>query len=301
VPSEIGATQIREVKMRIEGWSRRSVLGSLGVGAAFVGLPKMSLAQGEKKARGNIKQSVCRWCYGKLTLEQLSEAARKIGLRSIELIGPDEFKTVKAYGLTCAMARGAGTIESGLNRIENHERLEQQLRNDIDFAAAAKIPNVICFSGNRKGMPDDEGLKNCVAGAKRLVGYAEKMGVTVCMELLNSKVNHKDYMCDHTSWGAELVRQVGSPRFKLLYDIYHMQIMEGDVIRTIRDNKEYIAHYHTGGVPGRNEIDETQELNYPAIMKAILETGYTGFVGQEFVPTRDPLTSLAQAYKICDV
>jgi hydroxypyruvate isomerase len=150
-------------------------------------------------------------------------------------------------------------------------------------------------------MADDEGLRNCVTGAKKIVGYGEKMGVTICMELLNSKVNHKDYMCDHTAWGVELVKQVGSPRFKLLYDIYHMQIMEGDVIRTIRENKDYIAHYHTGGVPGRNEIDETQELNYPAIMKAILETGYAGFVGQEFVPTRDPLTSLAQAYRICDV
>jgi len=271
------------------------------VGAALGAFPRGSFAQDERKSCGNIKQSVCRWCYGDLSLEKLSEAVRKIGLQSIELIGPEEFKTVKAYGLTCAMTRGAGTIENGLNRIENHDRCEQELRKNVDFAAAEKIPNVICFSGNRKGMPDDEGLQNCVAGAKRFVGYAEKMGVTVCMELLNSKVNHKDYMCDHTAWGVELVKKVGSPRFKLLYDIYHMQIMEGDVIRTIRDNKDYIAHYHTGGVPGRNEIDETQELNYPAIMKAILETGYTGFVGQEFVPTRDPLTSLAQAYRICDV
>jgi len=276
------------------------VLGSLGVGAAL-GFPRLSFAQAETKGQGRIKQSVCRWCYKDLSLDQLSEAARKMGLRSIELIGPDEFKTVKAYGLTCAMTRGAGTIESGFNRIENHERLEQEMRSNIDFAAAEKLPNVICFSGNRKGMPDDEGLKNCLAGLKRVAGYAEKMGVTICMELLNSKVNHKDYMCDHTSWGAELVRQVGSPRCKLLYDIYHMQIMEGDVIQTIRENKDYIAHYHTGGVPGRNEIDETQELNYPAIMRAIVETGYSGFVGQEFVPKRDPLTSLAQAYRICDV
>ncbi len=287
--------------MRIEGWSRRSVLGSLGAGAAFGVFPQMSLGQDEKKVRGNIKQSVCRWCYKDISLEQLSEAVRKMGLLSIELIGPDEFKIVKTYGLTCAMTRGAGTIDSGLNRTENHDRLEEELRKNIDFAAAEKIPNVICFSGNRKGMADDEGLQNCVTGAKRIVGYAEKMGVTVCMELLNSKVNHKDYMCDHTAWGVELVKKVGSPRFKLLYDIYHMQIMEGDVIRTIRDNKDYIGHYHTGGVPGRNEIDETQELNYPAIMRAIVGTGYTGFVGQEFVPTRDPLTSLAQAYKICDI
>jgi len=219
--------------MRTEACSRRSVLGSLGVGAALGAFPRGSFAQDERKSCGNIKQSVCRWCYGDLSLEKLSEAVRKIGLQSIELIGPEEFKTVKAYGLTCAMTRGAGTIENGLNRIENHDRCEQELRKNVDFAAAEKIPNVICFSGNRKGMPDDEGLQNCVAGAKRFVGYAEKMGVTVCMELLNSKVNHKDYMCDHTAWGVELVKKVGSPRFKLLYDIYHMQIMEGDVIRTI--------------------------------------------------------------------
>jgi len=287
--------------MRIEGWSRRSVLTSLGAGAALGVLPKTSFARDDQKGQGNIKQSVCRWCYKDLSLEKLSEAARKIGLQSIELIGPDEFKTVKAYGLTCALTWGAGKIDSGLNRKENHDFWDQELRKNIDFAAAEKIPNVICFSGNRKGMPDEEGLENCVIGAKRIAGYAEKMGVTVCMELLNSKVNHKDYMCDRTAWGVQLVKKVGSPRFKLLYDIYHMQIMEGDVIRTIRENKDYIAHYHTGGVPGRNEIDETQELNYPAIMKAIVETGYSGFVGQEFVPTRDPLTSLAQAYRICNV
>ena len=287
--------------MRIEGWSRRSLLGGLGAGMALGAFPKMALAQDEKKAHGNIKQSVCRWCYRALSLEQLSEAARKIGLQSIELIGPDEFKTVKAYGLTCAMTRGAGTIDSGLNRIENHDRLEEELRKNIDFAAAEKIPNVICFSGNRKGMPDDEGLKNCAIGAKRIVGYAEKMGVTVCMELLNSKVNHKDYMCDHTSWGAELVRQVGSPRFKLLYDIYHMQIMEGDIIRTIRDNIKYIGHFHTAGNPGRHEIDDTQELNYRAIAQAIVDTGYTGYLGHEFSPLGDPLKALDQAITICDV
>jgi len=286
--------------MRTKGWSRRSVLGSLGVGAAL-GFPRLSFAQAETKGQGRIKQSVCRWCYKDLSLDQLSEAARKMGLRSIELIGPDEFKTVKAYGLTCAMTRGAGTIESGFNRIENHERLEQEMRSNIDFAAAEKLPNVICFSGNRKGMPDDEGLKNCLAGLKRVAGYAEKMGVTICMELLNSKVDHKDYQCDHTAWGVQVMKLVNSPRVKLLYDIYHMQIMEGDIIRTIRENIQYIGHFHTAGNPGRHEIDSSQELNYRPIAQAVVESGYTGYFAHEYGPLRDPLKSMAEAIEICDV
>jgi hydroxypyruvate isomerase len=171
----------------------------------------------------------------------------------------------------------------------------------IEFAAAEGIPNVICMSGNRKGMSDEEGLANCTTGLKRVVGFAEEMKVTICMELLNSKVDHKDYMCDRTPWGVALVKKVGSPRFKLLYDIYHMQIMEGDVIRTIRDNKAYIGHYHTGGVPGRHEIDESQELHYPAIVKAILDTGYTGYLGQEYIPLKQPVEALTLGFKICDV
>jgi hydroxypyruvate isomerase len=199
------------------------------------------------------------------------------------------------------MGSGAGPIDVGLNRKENHDRWEHNLKNHIELAAEAGIPNVICFSGNRNGMSDDEGLENSVIGVKKVVGLAEKRGVTVCMELLNSKVDHKDYMGDHTDWGVRLVKRVASPRFKLLYDIYHMQIMEGDVIRTISDNWDYIAHFHTGGNPGRHEIDETQELNYSAICRLLAEKGYTGYIGQEFIPRRDPMTSLAQAFQICNV
>jgi hydroxypyruvate isomerase len=251
--------------------------------------------------KGAIKQSVCRWCYGKIPLEQLAAEAKKMAYRSIELLKPQEYLTIKPSGLTCAMLMGTGPIGDCLNRKENHERCERELRQAIEFAAAEGLPNVICFSGNRKGMADDEGLKNCVIGVKRVVGFAEEKKVTICIELLNSRVDHKDYMCDRTPWGVELVKTVGSPRFKLLYDIYHMQIMEGDVIRTIRDNEHYIAHYHTGGVPGRHEIDETQELHYPAVVRAILATGYQGYLGQEYIPARDPLTSLAQGFRICDV
>ncbi|MGI8784880.1 MAG: hydroxypyruvate isomerase family protein [Acidobacteriota bacterium] len=285
--------------------TRRSVLQSVAVGAAgsFASARASVFEQAaESKVRGNIPQSACKWCYDrKLSLEELAAGAARIGLKSIELIGPEDFAVVKKHGLTCAMTWGTGPIPDCLNRVENHDRCEAELRKNIDFAAEAGIPSVICFSGNRKGMPDDEGLENCAIGLKRVMGYAEKKGINVAMELLNSKVNHKDYMCDKTPWGVRLVDKVASPRFKLLYDIYHMQIMEGDVIRTIRQYKDYIVHYHTGGNPGRNEIDETQELNYTAICKAILDTGYKGYVGQEFVPTRDPLTSLGQAFRICDV
>jgi hydroxypyruvate isomerase len=283
-------------------WDRRHAMKAAGLGVA-ASLGSLAQVRAEQSAgmNGNIKQSVCRWCYGNIPLEKLAAEAKRIGYRSIELVTPREFPTVKAAGLTCAMLSGACRIEDCFNRTENHDRLEKALRELIEFAAANGLPNVICFSGNRRGMSDEEGLENCAAGLKRLVGFAEDKQVTICMELLNSKLNHKDYMCDHTAWGVELVKHVGSPRFKLLYDIYHMQIMEGDVIRTIQDNKDYIAHFHTGGNPGRHEIDETQELYYPAIVRAILETGYDGYLGQEFVPSRDPLTSLAQGFKICNV
>jgi hydroxypyruvate isomerase len=284
-------------------WSRRSVLRLAGagvVGSVVASRAAAEPAPSDYKPKGNIKQSVCRWCYGKIPLEKLAVEAKKMGFQSVELLMPEEFKVIKPLGLTCAMIRCA-SIPDGLNRKENHDRIERELRNHIEFASAEGIPNVICMSGNRKGMADEEGLANCAAGLKRVVGFAEEKKVTVCMEGLNSKVNHKDYMYDRTPWGVELCKKVGSPCFKLLYDIYHMQIMEGDVIRTIQQYKDYIAHYHTGGNPGRNEIDETQELNYPAIVKAILATGYKGFLGQEFIPRRDPLTSLAQGFRICDV
>jgi len=280
--------------------NRRAALKLVGAGA-LGSLAVSTCPAGEPhKIQGNIKQSVCRWCYGSIPLDKLAAEAAKIGYKSIELLTPEDFKTVKPFGLTCAMLRCA-SIPDGLNRTENHDRIEQELRRHIDFAAAEGIPNVICMSGNRRGMPDDVGLENCAIGLKRVVGLAEEKKVTICMEGLNSKIDHKDYMYDFTKWGVALVKKVGSPRFRLLYDIYHMQIMEGDVIRTIRENHEFIAHYHTGGVPGRHEIDETQELNYPTIVKAILNTGYTGYLGQEFNPKREPVASLAQGFRICDV
>jgi len=223
----------------------------------------------------------------------------------VELIGPTDFATIKQHGLMCAMVSqaGPGGIPKGWNRVDNHSWLIPAYQERITQVAAEKWPNVICFSGNRDGLGDQEGLENCAKGLKQLMPAAEQAGVTVCMELLNSKVNHPDYQCDHTPWGVKLVQMVDSPRFKLLYDIYHMQIMEGDVIHTIRDNHQHIAHYHTAGVPGRHEIDESQELFYPAVMKAIVDTGYTGYVAQEFVPVKKELgmASLADAYRRCAV
>ncbi len=283
-------------------FTRRSVLKTLGAGA--VAAVSSSKLQAElfpqEKPKGNIKQSICRWCYGSIKLDKLATEAVKLGYKSIELLTRDEYLTIKPLGLTCAML-GRVSITEGLNRKEYHGRIEAEIRKNIEFAAAEKLPNVICMAGNRKGMPDDEGLANCALGLKRFLAFAEEKNITVCMEGLNSKIDHKDYMYDRTKWGVDLVKKVGSPRFRLLYDIYHMQIMEGDVIRTIRENKDAIAHYHTGGVPGRHEIDDTQELNYPAIVQAILATGYEGYLGQEFIPKREPLASLAQGFRICDV
>ena len=283
---------------------RRSVMKVAGAGAlAAIGVPVQPLfAKDSSTSNGHIKQSVCRWCYKDIPLEKLAGESKRIGYQSVELLMPEELKVVKPLGLTCAVLNGCCTIPDGWNRKENHARLIKKVHEHIEIAADNNLRNVIFFSGNRKGMPDDEGLANCAEGIKQVVGLAEKKKVTLIMELLNSKVNHKDYMCDHTPWGVKLVKQVGSPRFKLLYDIYHMQIMEGDVIRTIQENKDYIGHYHTGGNPGRNEIDETQELNYPAIVKAILDTGYDGYLGQEYIPKRpDHIASLAQGYQICNV
>jgi len=277
-------------------------IGVLGTLAASSSSADEKPAAGEPyKIKGNINQSVCKWCYGKMSLEDLCLAAKKIGYKSIELLGPNDIPTLKKHGLTCAMLNGAGSIGDNWNRKENHEKLEAGIRTAIDCAAENGLPSVILLSGNRKGMADDEGSDNCALGVKRVLGYAEEKKVTLCMELLNSKHDHKDYMCDRTPWGVALCKKIGSERFKLLYDIYHMQIMEGDVIATIRANKEFIGHFHTGGVPGRNEIDETQELNYAAIMKAIAESGFKGFVSQEFIPKRDPVASLEQAFRICDV
>ena len=257
----------------------------------------------DNNLKGKINHSVCRWCYNSIPLEDLCKAAKDIGLASIELTGPDEWPILQKYGLTSALPWGAGKgIVDGFNNPQLHDELVKSYTEVIPKAAAAGLTQIICFSGNRKGLDDEKGIENCAIGLKRLMPVAEKYKVTVVMELLNSKVNHPDYQCDHTAWGVALCDKVGSDRFKLLYDIYHMQIMEGDVIATIKKYQQYIAHYHTGGVPGRNEIDETQELNYPAIMKAIVETGFKGFVAQEFIPKReDKLASLKQGVQICDV
>ncbi len=253
--------------------------------------------------KGRVNHSVCRWCYGNIPLEDLCQAAKNIGLTSIELTGPNEWPVLQKYGLTSALPNGAGMgIEKGFNDPQYHEDLVASYEAVIPQVAKAGLSQIICFSGNRRGLDDEKGIENCAIGLKRLMRTAEKHKVTVVMELLNSKVNHKDYQCDHTAWGVALCERIGSEYFKLLYDIYHMQIMEGDVIATIRKYHPYISHYHTGGVPGRNEIDETQELNYPAIMQAIVDTGFKGYVAQEFIPKRpDKLASLKQGVEICDV
>jgi hydroxypyruvate isomerase len=254
------------------------------------------------RASGSLKQSVCKWPFRDLSVAQLAEAARDLGLKSVELLGPDDWPVVQRYGLTCAMANApAGGIDRGFNRVEHHEWLVPAYETLLRQAADAGVPSVICFSGNRAGLADEAGLENCARGLARITPLAEELGVNVVMELLNSRRDHPDYQCDRTPWGVALVEKVGSDRFKLLYDIYHMQIMEGDVISTIRNNHRYIAHYHTAGNPGRNELDDRQELFYPAIMRAIKESGFEGYVGQEFIPTRDPLTSLAEAVRLCDV
>jgi len=249
---------------------------------------------------GRINQSVSKWCYGKFRLDEFCVIVKKMGLTAIDLLGPNDFPTLKKHGLVCSMIN-THSLTKGINRKENHAECLEKIRTAIDAAADYKYPNVISFPGNRRGMPDDVGVENSVIALKKIAGYAEKKGVTICLEYLNSKVNHKDYMFDNMAWGVEVCKKVGSENVKILYDIYHAQIMEGDIIRTLRDNKEYIGHYHTGGNPGRNEIDETQELYYPAIMRAIVETGYKGYVAHEFIPKKDPIESLAYAVRICDV
>ena len=290
--------------------SRRTALRKITGGAAVLAaasdlssrLTAADAAEGSK-LKGRIHHSVCKWCYNNIPLDEFCQAAKDIGLQSVELLEEKDFPTLKKHGLVCAMVSGVpGGIASGLNRVENHDKIVEFMERTLPAAAEFGAPNIICFSGNRKGLDDEKGLENCAVGLKRIAPLAEKHKVTVIMELLNSKRTHKDYQCDFSKWGVELVRRVGSERFKLLYDIFHMQIMEGDVCDTIKENHQFIGHYHTGGVPGRNEIDETQELNYPRIMQTILETGYKGFVAQEFVPKRlDVLASLRQGVQICDV
>jgi hydroxypyruvate isomerase len=243
-----------------------------------------------------------RWCYAKIPLDQLAEYSAKIGLKGVDLLGPEDYEVPRRYGLICTMAYGGGgDIPKALNRVENHAKIEENYRTNIPRAAKANIPNVITFSGNRAGMSDEEGAKNTIIGLNRVKKIAEDNGVTICLELLNSKRDHHDYMCDHTAWGVRVVSEVNSPNVKLLYDIYHMQIMEGDLIATIRENIQWLGHFHTGGVPGRHELDETQEVHWDAVMRGIADTGYKGYVAHEFVPTGDPLESLRKAADLCDV
>jgi hydroxypyruvate isomerase len=251
--------------------------------------------------KGKLKQSACRWCYSKIPIEDFAKESARLGLKSVDLATQTEWPVLRKYGLVPTMIGGGTTIPDGFNRKQNHAGIEERFRVSVKNAVEFGAPSIIVFSGNRKGMSDDEGLENCAIGLKKVMPIAEDKGILVCMELLNSKVNHADYMCDHTKWGVELVKRAGSPQFKLLYDIYHMQIMEGDVIRTMRDNKQYIGHLHTGGNPGRNEIDDTQELNYKAIAKAVVEMGFDGYFAHEFIPKREPLKSLAEAVDLCDV
>jgi len=252
-------------------------------------------------ARGRLKQSAARWCYAKISLDDLCRQCAEMGLAGIDLVDPPDWPTVRKYGLVPTVTQGKAKIPDGWNRKESHERLEAEIKERIAGAAEAKVPNVITFSGNRAGLPDDQGRDNCIAGLRRVSKFAEDHGVTILLELLNSKVNHKDYQCDHTAWGVEVVKGVDSPRVKLLYDIYHMQIMEGDVIRTIRENIAHIGHFHTGGVPDRHELDDTQELQWRSIAKVIADLKFEGFVGHEFLPVRDPMKSLAEAVKLCEV
>jgi hydroxypyruvate isomerase len=294
--------------------SRRKAIQQLSAGALAVGLAPVAQAMSHPKnmetfnmLKGNINHSVCYWTLSALPLEELCIEVKKWGITAIDLLKPSEFATAQKHGITCSMCYTAGKISltEGWNNPANHEWLIKDFTEAIPVVAAAGFKNLICFSGNRNGMDDVTGLKNCVTGLKKIMPLAEKHGVIIQMELFNSRVDHKDYMCDKSEWGIELCKQLGSDNFKLLYDIYHMQINEGDIIRSIKNNHRYFGHYHTAGVPGRNEIDETQELNYPAIMRAIVATGFKGYVAQEFISkgkdNAAKLASIHKAIQICDV
>ena len=281
--------------------SRREALSTAAVFAA-AGTLGASGGQNRAVSKGRLKQSVCRWCYGKIPLPEFCKAVADMGLTAIDLLTEKEWPIAHEYGLICSMGSGAGgTIVDGLNVKANHDAILASLERTIPIAAGQKVPNLITFFGNRRGMSDDEAATNCIDALNRIKKVAEDHGVTICVELLNSKVDHKDYQGDHTAFGVRVVSSVNSPRVKLLYDIYHMQIMEGDIIRTIRDNRQHIAHYHTGGVPGRHELDATQELQWRSICEAIVEMGFDGYLAQEFIPTRNPIASLREAVTLCDV
>lgn len=293
--------------------SRRLAIKNLVAGTAALGTAPLlaSFTTAEQTItshtlKGNINHSVCRWCYNQVPLEEFCAAVKKMGITAIDLVGPKDWPVLQKHGLFSSMCNGAEiNLVDGWNDKKFHAQLIKNYTDMIPLVAKAGYKNLICFSGNTRGIDNETGWNNCAEGLKQIMSVAEKNNVMIVMELLNSKINHKDYQCDKTAWGVELAKRVGSPNFSLLYDIYHMQIDEGDVIRTIRDNHKYISHYHTGGVPGRNEIDDTQELYYPAIMKAIIEIGFKGYVAQEFIPKRDTnearLASLEKAVQICDV
>lgn len=290
---------------------REAILKTSAVALSSMVLAKSG--QAEPRARqttksvvknARLKQSACYWCYEgkKVTLPDLCKAAAEMGLVALDLLNAEQWETARQHGLKCSVGSiGAGSIADGLNNKANHDTIIKAFEKNIPLAAKHGVPNVIVFFGNRRGMSDAEAIENSVIGLNRAKKIAEDHGVTIVVELLNSKVNHKDYQGDRTPYGVQIMKAVNSPRVKLLYDIYHMQIMEGDVISTIKENHQYIAHYHTGGVPGRAEIDNTQELNYPAICKAIIDTGYTGYLAHEFIPKREPITSLREATALCDV
>jgi len=286
--------------------TRKNALKLMAASATSLGLFKMApksssgLSVG-KSLKGNINHAVCRWTFSRFSLEEVCQKSKEIGIKGIDLLNPDEFATAKKYGLECSMSNGPGSIEKGLNRVENHAELTDGFKRMIPLVAEAGFRNIICFSGNKDGLDDDEGIKNCAVGIKEFISVAEKHDVVVSMEVLNTKVNHKDYHANNVPWTAKIADEVGSDYFKILFDIYHMQVDNGNIMQTIRDYKDYISHYHTAGVPGRNEIDDSQELNYPTIMKTILDTGFDGWVAQEFIPLRDPWKSLQEAVLICDV
>lgn len=289
---------------------RRHLLKGLAISSAVAAsgcANAVAISNGSPLAlNGNVNHSVSRWTYGHLSVEELCRLVKSIGFCAIDLMGPDDWPTLKKYHIDSSMCNGAElNLVDGFIQPQFHDELEQRYLKHIDLVAAAGYTNLICFSGNARGLSKDEGLKNAVIGLQRIMPYAEKKGIMIQMELFNSKIDHPDYMCDSSKWGIQLCKSLASPNFKLLYDIYHMQINEGDIIRSIQDHHQYFGHYHTAGVPGRNEIDDTQELYYPAIIKAILKTGFSGYLAQEFIPTPTSNSgknaSLHNAIRICDV
>ena len=288
----------------MEGVTRREALttGGLVIAASALATGSQAQPSGPAVKRGRLKQSVSRWCYGKIPMPEFCKAVKGMGLTAIDLLEEPDWTVVRDFGLICSMAyAGGGTIADGLNVKANHDAIVKNFEEKIPKAAKLGIPNVITFFGNRRGMSDAEATTNCIEGLNRVKKIGEDAGVNICVELLNSKVDHRDYQGDHTAFGVAIVKAVNSPRVKLLYDAYHMQIMEGDLIRTLRANKDWIAHVHTGGVPGRHELDDTQEVTWKAIASTLVDMGFTGFMAHEFVPTRDPLTSLREAVVLCDV